>query len=57
MPYRILLKRARRVLSDKRSEKAQGGGQLLADATDRVEVRNGKGLLLFYRPQLLAVKI
>lgn len=57
MPYRILLKRARRVVSGKRCNKAHGVGQILADNTDSVEVRNGKGLLLFYRPQLLPVKI
>ncbi len=57
MSYCILLKRARRVLSGKRRNKAQEGGQISADTTDRVEVRNGKGLLLFYRPRLSAVKI
>ncbi|MES2432323.1 MAG: hypothetical protein V4586_00680 [Pseudomonadota bacterium] len=57
MPYRILLKRARRVLTGKRRNKEQGASPISADNTDRVEVRNGKGLLLFYRPQLAAVKI
>ncbi len=57
MPYRILLKRARQVLSGKRRDKAHGVSQIIADNTDSVEVRNGKGLLLFYRPQALAVKI
>ena len=57
MPYRILLKTAHRVLSCKRRGKQQGISQIITDNTDRVEVRNGKGLLLFYRPQLSAVKI
>ncbi len=57
MPYRILLKRTPRILSCKRRDKQHGVSQSIADNTDSVEVRNEKGLLLFYRPQLSAVKI
>lgn len=57
MPYRILLKRARLVLSGKRRHKEKGVSPISTDNTERVEVRNEKGLLLFYRPQLSAFKI
>lgn len=57
MPYRILLKRAPRVLSCRPRDKEHGVSQIMADNTDSVEVRNGKDLLLFYRPQLSAVKV
>ncbi|MDB5657934.1 MAG: hypothetical protein JWS10_549 [Cypionkella sp.] len=57
MPYRILLKTARHVLCNTRSVKAKGGGRPRADTTNSVEVRSVKGLLLFYRPASVALKI
>lgn len=56
MPYLILLQKARRALRCKRSAKDRGASQIFTDRTDRVEVRSGKGLLLFYRPRILSIK-
>ena len=57
MPYLILLQKARRVLRSKHRAKDHGASQIFADLTDRVEVRSGKGLLLFYRPRTLGLKV
>lgn len=57
MPYHILLQKARRALRSKRRATDHGLPQIFAELTDRVEVRNGKGLLLFYRPRLSSIKV
>jgi hypothetical protein len=57
MPYRILLRNAPQVLSGKRRDKPHGGNQSITAQTDRAEVRSCKGLLLFYRPRPLALKL
>lgn len=57
MPYNILLQKARRVLGSKPRAKDHGVSRIFTDLTDRVEVRTDKGLLLFYRPRLSAIKV
>ena len=57
MPYRILLTNARRAVPRKPRNQVQGGVAGLAAHTDRVEIRSGKGLLLFYRPRRTGLKV
>lgn len=57
MPYRIRLTHALRSSPEQRREQPHGASVSMRACTDQVEVRSAKGLVLFYRPRRVALKL